>query len=414
MDLNPNKLQATKILIDQLFTRVTIDQRGEVNVVQVFTPIEQEGQQGQENLLQRLVNFLALQIEGPLPIAVDLVHLNNFSSDFIDESTTPPYSAQLVITKGSLKGLSSEPSAQADFKIEGTIDQSATIDIDGQMNPIHTFQNTQVDFALNDFDLKPVSPYSGKYLGYKIDQGKLQLKLKYRVDKHRIDAKNVIEIDQLTLGEKVDSRDATDLPVALGVALLKDSSGRIMLEVPVDGNVKDPQFDIGQTIKSALTKTVDDVAKSPFSSIEEIDGIKGEDLRYLEFGAGLWELNSEATKKLNALARFINERKELTVSVEGYADRQKDATGISGKEPEQVTFDERLRAEKVQEKDSPKENVIDDHQLKQLAQTRAKQVQAYLTQQGKVTAKRVQLKPVQINDSFKKDNWGVELFLSTE
>ena len=93
------------------------------------------------------------------------------------------------------------------------------------MNPMNAFRYTQVDFTLNDFDLKPVSPYAGKYVAYKIDRGNLQLKLKYLVDKHRIDAKNVIEIDQLTLGEKVDSRDATDLPVALGVALLKEPVG---------------------------------------------------------------------------------------------------------------------------------------------------------------------------------------------
>ena len=55
-------------------------------------------------------------------------------------------------------------------------------------------------------------------------------------------------------------------------------------------------------------------AKSPFSAVAEIDGIKGEKLRYLEFGPGRWELNEKATKKLKALARFMNKRKELTVS----------------------------------------------------------------------------------------------------
>ena len=121
-----------------------------------------------------------------------------------------------------------------------------------------------------------------------------------------------------------------------------------------------------------------------------------------------------ATKKLNALARFMNNRKELTVSVEGSVDRQKDGTRTSGKEPEEKTFDEKLRAQKVQKKDSSMENVIDDNQLKQLAQMRAEQVQTYLTQQGKVAANRVQLKSVKINDSSTMDNWGVEFFLSIE
>ena len=186
-----------------------------------------------------------------------------------------------------------------------------------------------------------------------------------------------------------------------------------MLEVPVGGDLKHPQFDVGQTIKSALTKTVDDVAKSPFSTVKEIDGIKGEVLRYIEFEPGLWELDTQATKKLNALARFMNARKELTVGVAGTADRRKDGITISEKQPEKEMSDKKSSNEKAQKNDKPFENVIDDKQLEQLAQMRAQNVQTYLTQQGSVAAKRVQLKPIRIIDSSNKDNWGVEFFLST-
>ena len=414
LDLKPNRLSAAEILINQPFARVTIDQNGTVNVVQAFTPIEKEGQKRKENLLQRLVDFLTLQFEGPMPMDVKLIQLLNLSADFVDESISPPYTTHLDINKGTVNGLSSDPSAQADFNIKGIIDQSATIESAGKMNPMNAFQYTQVDFALNDFDLKSVSPYSGKYIGYKIDQGKLQLKLKYLVDKDTIDGKNRIDIDQLTLGEKVESQDATDLPVALGVALLKDASGRISLDVPVAGNVKNPQFDIGQSIKSALTKTVDDVAKSPFSAVTQIDGFKGEDLRYIEFEPGLSELNAKATKKLNAVARLMNERPVITVSVEGTADRKTDGASISGEQSPKGIFGDKWRLAKSRKKDSPEENVIDDKQLEQLAQMRARQVQTYLSQQGKVAAKRVQLKPVHIKDASDRDNWRVELFLSAQ
>jgi hypothetical protein len=189
------------------------------------------------------------------------------------------------------------------------------------MNPLNALQYTQVDFALNDFDLKPVSPYSGKYVGYKIDQGKLQLKLTYLFDKETIDGKNRIVIDQLTLGEKVDSPNATNLPVALGVALLKGADGRITLEVPVVGSIKNPQFNIGNAIKDSLTKTIHDAGSSPFSTISEVDGFKGEELRFVEFESGLSELNPRSIKKLNAVAKFLNEKTVLKLGIQGTADR---------------------------------------------------------------------------------------------
>ena len=142
-----------------------------------------------------------------------------------------------------MKGLSSDPSARADFKIEGTIDQSAKIKSAGQMNPLNAMQYAKVDFALKDFKLKPVSPYSSKYAGYKIAEGTLDLDLKYRVDDNTFTGDNKIFVDRLTLGDKVDSPAATDLPVALAVTVLTGGDGSITLQVPISGNINDPQFD---------------------------------------------------------------------------------------------------------------------------------------------------------------------------
>jgi hypothetical protein len=63
---------------------------------------------------------------------------------------------------------------------------------------------------------------------------------------------------------------------------------------------------------------------------------------------------------------------------------------------------------------SAEEQVVDDKQLEQLARMRANQVKAYLTQQGKVSAKRIQLKPAKITDATKGDVGLAELSLSAQ
>ncbi|MBW1607537.1 MAG: DUF748 domain-containing protein [Deltaproteobacteria bacterium] len=414
LELLPNRLHVANVLINKLHARVTIDQNGTVNVVQAFTPVQKKDQKGKENLLQRLVNFLILQFKGPVQMNVELVQLLNFKGDFVDNSITPAYTTNLEISKGTLKGVSSDPSARADLKIKGNIDQSAIIESTGKMNPLNALQHTEVDFSLKDFDLKPISPYSANYVGYNIAQGKLHLKLNYRVADDTVKGDNRIYIDQLTLGNKVDSPDALKLPLALGVALLKDKNGRITLKVPVGGNIKDPQFDIGQAIINGLTGTVDDVSKSPFSTITEIDGFKGEELRFIEFEFGLSELNAQSIKKLNALAKFLNERTALTLGIEGTADRQMDWTEMSGRQSKKGQPGNKQKTSKVQHENLANGQDIDDKQLKQLSQMRAEQVKAYLTQQGKVAAERVQSKPVQIKSSPNGDYGRVELFLSAQ
>ena len=438
LDIHPNKLHVADVLVNKLQARVTIDQNGTVNVVQAFTPVPKKGEKEKENLIEQLVNILILQIKGPIPMSINLARLNNFSVDFIDGSITPSYKTHLEITKGTMKGLSSDPSARADFKIEGTIDRSATINSAGQMNPLNAMHYAKVDFSLKDFKLKPVSPYASKYAGYKIAEGKLHLDLKYRVDNSTFTGDNKIFVDQLTLSDKVDSPDATKLPVALGVALLKGVDGRITLQVPVSGNVKDPQFDFGQTITSALTKAMANVSSSPFSTFTDIGGFKGEELRFIEFESGLPELSAHATKKLNALAKFLNERSALTLDIEGTADRHIDwgkmsdkqakeekpskdggvfrsfISKISGKQAKKEKPSSQQKTAKVQQKDLAKDQAIDDNQLKKLAQMRANIVKDYLVQKGKVSAKRVQLKPVKITSTTNKEHGRVELYLSAQ
>jgi hypothetical protein len=120
------------------------------------------------------------------------------------------------------------------------------------MNPLNAMQSAKLDFLLQGFKLTSVSPYFGKYVGYNIAEGALDLDLKYRVDGGKFTGDNIVIVDQLTLGDKVDSPDATKLPVKMGIALLKGPDGRITLQVPVEGDVKDPQFDFARPLRVPL------------------------------------------------------------------------------------------------------------------------------------------------------------------
>ena len=413
LDLLPNKLLVSHVLVDRPHARVTIDQKGLINVVHAFAPVEKK-EGAEKNLLQRLVSFLIMQFKGPMPMKVDRVQLKKFTGDFVDASISPAYSAHAEITEGSVRGLSSDPSVLADFKIEGRIDRTAAIGGTGRMNPINALQSSKVDVSLKDFDLKPVSPYSGKFVGYKIDRGTLHLDLKYQVDDDKVNGNNVIYIDHLELGEEVDSPNAPNLPIKLGVTLLKDKNDRITLQVPVKGNVKDPHFDFGKAVESALTGTVDEAAGDPFATVSEIDGFKGKELRTVTFDFGSSELQERETRKLTALAKFLKERKPLTLGVVGTADRQMDEAAIVGESTEKSPpGDDQGSDKETQERSTPAQT-IDDERLERLAQSRAEKVSAYLTEQAHVEAKRIQLKPVQIKLAPDGDRGLVELSLSVE
>lgn len=418
LDLAPNKLYTSDVLIDRPHARVTIDENGMVNVINTFTPVEKkEGEEEEQHLLQRLVSFLILQFKGPMPMQVDHVQLMNFTGDFVDDSIFPSYSTHIEIKEGTVDGLSSDPSDRADFKFNGKLDQAATLKGTGQMNPMNARAYSRVNVSLKDFPLKPVSPYSGKFISYKIDRGTLNTELKYIVKKDNVNGDNIILIDHLELGESVDSPDAINLPIKLGVALLKDSDDRISVQVPVTGDVKNPQFSVMDAITSALTGTVNRAGDAPFASIKEIDGFTGEELSTIEFDFGSSELGEREIRKLNAVAKFLKERTSLILGIMGTADRNRDGAVLAGEQAGDKLTEKKKPSEKESkkgQKEAAAVQAIDPATLEQLAQDRAEKVSLYLSKQTHVEAGKIHFKPVQIKASTNENSGLVELSLSVE
>jgi len=133
---------------------------------------------------------------------------------------------------GRVSGLSSLETSVADVELRGRINTSAPLEITGKINPLKQDLFADIRARFTGMDLSPTSPYSGKYVGYVIEKGKLSFDLKYLIDKRRLTSENRVFIDQFTFGEKVDSPTATSLPVKLAVALLKDRNGRFTSTSP--------------------------------------------------------------------------------------------------------------------------------------------------------------------------------------
>ena len=414
LELLPNTLSVKDVLIDRPHASVAIDKAGVINVIDAVAPIAEKKKPGQQNLLQRLVRFLFTQFKGPMPVYVDRIRVERFTGDFTDASVSPTFATHMDITEAVVNGLSSETSTQADFKFKGRIDQAATFHAAGQLIPMKALQHGKMDLSIKDFSLSAVSSYAGKYMGYKIDKGALQSDLKYTIDEEKVDGDNIIVIDGLELGEAVDSPDALNLPVKLAVTLMKDDNGRIALEVPVIGDIKDPHFDLATALKSALTGTIEKAGSQPFAAIGEIDGFTGEELKEVAFQFGLSDLRETETKKLNALASYLKEKEVLTLGIVGMADRIMDGAAVMGKSPSQTTASSSSQDKKSTPPEVASVDAVDNRRLEALAQRRATKVSTYLIETAGIDSARIHIEPVQIKSDPPDNNAVVEFNLSAK
>ena len=129
-----------------------------------------------------------------------------------------------------------------------------------------------------------------------------------------------ITVNQFTFGEPVQSPDATGLPVRLGVALLKDANGQIVIDVPMSGSIDDPNLRVGKVVVRVLVNLLTKVATSPFALLGSMFGGGGEELAFQEFAPGESALRATETPKLATMVKALTNRPGLSLALEGAFD----------------------------------------------------------------------------------------------
>jgi hypothetical protein len=256
-------------------------------------------------------------------IRVDAITIQDGTIAFTDNHLPQRFNSTFYNLGGRVSGLSSEEARFADVDLRGNLENQSPLQITGQINPLRDDLFVDLKVSFRDIELSPTTPYTGRFLGYTVEKGKLFLDLKYRIDKKVLDSENKIFIDQFTFGEKVESDKATKLPVKLGLALLKDRKGEIHLDVPVTGRTDDPKFSIWKLVFQVLQNLLVKAVTSPFSLLSSMLG-GGQDFSAIQFDHGRSLITSTEEQKLGALAKALLDRPALKVELKGYVDREKD------------------------------------------------------------------------------------------
>ncbi|AYF90072.1 DUF748 domain-containing protein [Pseudomonas sp. DY-1] len=253
----------------------------------------------------------------PLGIRIGGIEIKDGSANFADFSLTPNFATAIQQLNGEIGTLDNRNPKAAKVAINGKVDRYAPVTIKGSLNPFDPLDSLDIATSFKRVELTTLTPYSGKFAGYRIRKGRLNLDLHYQIEKGQLKADNHLVLEQLQLGEQVSSPDAVDLPVRLAVALLKDTEGKIDIKLPVAGNLNDPQFSVAPIVWQTLRNLVLRAVQAPFNFVAGLVGGSSEDLGQVPFPAGSSELDTDAQKALDTLAEALKKRPALRLEVEG-------------------------------------------------------------------------------------------------
>ncbi|MCK5880797.1 MAG: DUF748 domain-containing protein, partial [Sinobacterium sp.] len=299
---------------------------------EVWLSKNKHGQLNVEQVMQAGPSSNSSTDTSPAPIIrLKTLKFSNAQFYYQDYSVAPLFSLQLNQFTGTIKGISSSKSSRATVNLKGEIDNQAPLAVKGQFNVLSDDLYTDIILSMKNVNLTSFTPYSGTYIGREISKGKLNIDVEYNIDKNQMQAKNVVFVDQLTLGDKVESEEATSLPVGLGVALLKNGQGEIHIDMPIEGDLNDPDFRYGKLVWAAVGNILVKAVASPFKLLAGLANSTA-DLSYVSFSPAQVELSDEGLAKLKDLEKALEQRPDLNLEIEACYSHSFDSPMIQHKQ----------------------------------------------------------------------------------
>ena len=319
-----DSLSIDRINLQQPYVRFMINDDRTTNVDDLLIP------QPADSTAKTTAGKPAASQDKPLGIHIGGIAINDGSANFADFSLTPNFATAIQQLNGQIGTIDSRQAKPASVDVKGKVDRYAPVTIKGSVNPFDPMAALDIATSFKRVELTTLTPYSGKFAGYRIRKGRLNLDLHYRITKGQLKADNKVVVEQLELGEKVDSPDAVSLPLKLAVALLKDVDGKISIELPVTGDLNNPQFSVMPIVWQTLRNLIVKAAAAPFKLIGGlVAGGGSEDLGTVSFAPGSSELSKDAEGALIKLAGALKERPALRLEIEGTAAQSSDGPLIA-------------------------------------------------------------------------------------
>lgn len=323
LDLGGRNLGVSEVRLDQAYADVFIADDGSVNLGRIGKGRADDADEGTDNGSSGPEDNAP-----PFDVTVGRVVIDGAAADFADYSLPLPFEAKISALNGGLSTIATTSAEPSEVSLEGKVDEFGLVRVSGTVTPMEPARDTDLDVTFQNVEIPKFSAYSIPFAGREIASGKLDLDLGYAVAGGDLVGENRIVLREFELGEKVDHPGAMSLPLGLAVALLKDPSGKIDIDLPVRGNVNDPEFSYGGVVLKALANLIVKIVASPFALLGNLVGVEASELEQINFVIGRADLTPPERERAAKLAEALALRPELVLEIAGVFDRDADALAL--------------------------------------------------------------------------------------
>jgi hypothetical protein len=255
-------------------------------------------------------------------VDIKAIKVNQGRMYFSDASIRSGFRTNINNLNGSLLGVSNVPGQYATIALDGAVDKSGSLRARGQASFEDPRRNSDVSLSFKNLPLHSINPYAMTFAGYQIDDGRIDVDLRYTAKDGQLLGKNRFVIRKIKLGEEVPDFKGVRLPISLAIAVLEDSDGMIDVNIPIKGNVDSPEFSVGHLFWQALRNVLSSIVTAPFRALASLMGEEGFDGIYTATGESV--ITPPEQEKLEKVAKLLEKKVNAVVEFYGTYDPQID------------------------------------------------------------------------------------------
>ena len=252
---------------------------------------------------------------------------------------------------------SASPDKDTPFEIAIHPDKYTQFQIKGTVRPVADPMHLDAEGGLGGLALPRLNGYIENDLGHHFLKGQLDTRFNVKIADNQLDMKNFIELH----GAEVEALEGKDgPPLGTAIALLEDRDGYVKIDVPVQGQLDDPNFRVLAALNPVIMKAVAGTAAlaiQPLGSVLLVGSLVADQALKVTFNPALFEpgsteLDPAAQEYLTELAAKLRDKPKLALRVCGVAvdaERSKDKKGAYLDKPEDLLEMAQQRSQAVRQ-----------------------------------------------------------------
>ncbi len=207
------------------------------------------------------------------------------------------------------------------FDVSCLANRSGRVDAHLAFDP-RDYQNMAIDYVIRDMRISDFNPYSKFYVAHAFVEGMLNYTSSNRIHNGMLASTNKIDIQKIEVSRRIAGKGLYSLPLRLAISLLRDAHGNILLDIPVQGNLKDPKYKLGKVIWQVLKNIVVKAAAAPFKLFAKLFGAKDEELQLIRFDYLQQDFDRRQMKSLDLIEKSLASKPDMKVGLVQVASRE--------------------------------------------------------------------------------------------